>query len=69
MWKETNLCALCQNALPALLSDDATKMVDEEGVVSIKFPDNCKYSFLLIEMCYKTISCCSPNCTVSFGKI
>ena len=40
----------CQSRFP----DDAVKMVDEEDVVSIKFPDNCKYSFLMIEMCYKT---------------
>ena len=31
------------------------KMVDEEGVVLIKFPNNCKYSFLMIEMCYKNL--------------
>ena len=55
--------------LPALLSDDTAKMVDEEGVVLIKFHDNCQYSFLMTEMCYKPISCCSPNQTVSYGKI
>ena len=53
-WKDTDLRASCQNALPASLSDDAVKMVDEEGVVSIKFPNNYKYSFLMTEMCYKT---------------
>ena len=53
-WKETDLRPSCQNALPASLSDDTAKMVDKEGVVSTKFPDNCKYSFLMIEMCYKT---------------
>ena len=56
-WKETELRASSQNhenALPASLSDDASKMVDEEGVVSVKFHDNCKYSFLIIEICYKT---------------
>ena len=53
-WKETDLRASCQNTLPSSLSDDAAKIVDEEGVVLIKFPNNCKYSFLMIGMCYKT---------------